>query len=594
MTERKNTGAPGTWPAISLAEAASLLTASGSHFEIAEEYVHGRKASVWKHAPRDLRTLLLDAWKDHAEKTFLVYRAERITYDAFGKAVLKLADELARAGVGKGDRVTIIMRNLPEFPVAAFAAAVLGAIVAPLNAWGTGLNLLAGISDSDPTVIVADEDRWKRVLESLPEAPAVLENVREVIVTRQGSDREQPLSCGTKLRDWNDVVGAPDTWSALPRFAVPAVEIAPDDVASLFYTSGTTGSSKGVMQTHRNAGSTLMVGTYAVARNMLRAGLPVPSRKVENKANLLSVPLFHTTGFHLYLLRAMSTGSKLVMIHKWDPLEAMQLIESEQITTFGGVPTLAWDVVNHPRRKEFDLSSVEVLTYGGAPSSPVLFERIKDAFKPTVPATGWGMTETTAAFTQLSGRELQDHPGSAGLCAPVGAMSIRDESSNPLPAGQIGELWVTGPNCAIGYWRRPAETAEVFIDGWVRTGDLGYLDENGFLYLVDRKKDMIIRGGENIFCAEVESALYHHPSVADVVVIARSHETLGEEPVALIALKEGASADVSEIAGAARKHIAAFKIPADIIFVSEPLPRNPSGKLDKALAKKLYQKLSRA
>ena len=570
------------WPALTLAQAHAALTAPGSPFETAQALVGGQPMTVWKHAPPTLRDVFVSARAAHGDKTFLVLDDERATVDAFARATLQMAQHLAALGVAKGDRVVIAMRNLPEWPVAAMATLLLGAISAPINAWGTGPELAYCLADSGAKVAVVDGERWLRIAPLLADFPAL----QHIIVAR-------PIDAldDTKARRWDSLLGPTNRWADLPDHPLPVVDLGPDDDATLLYTSGTTGAAKGALGTHRCSGSTLMAGVFSATRNFVRRGEAVPdptAPRAHQRALLLAIPFFHTTGCQVILFGALQSGTRLVLMHRWQPEQAMALIEAERVSSAGGVPTIAWQLIEHPARANYDLSSLESMAYGGAPASSALVQRIGQAFPNAQPGMGWGMTETSGTFTHHGAEDYIHRPDSAGPAMPVGLMKIADDDGQPLPTGTVGELWVRGPNVVKRYWNKPEETARTFVDGWLRTGDLARLDDEGFLFIVDRKKDMLIRGGENIYCAEVEAVLYRHPAVMDAGVIGRTHTTLGEEPVALVSLKPDTSATEDELRSFVRSQIASFKVPVRIVILAEALPRNPTGKLLKKTLKALF------
>jgi long-chain acyl-CoA synthetase len=303
------------------------------------------------------------------------------------------------------------------------------------------------------------------------------------------------------------------------------------------------------------------------------------------------VPFFHTTGCQSTLIPGLYAGVKLVLMRKWDAGEALRLIERERVTTAGGVPTMAWQLIEHPDFAKHDLSSLEGLAYGGAPAPAELVRRIMTALPNSRPATAWGMTETSAPFTPLSGEDYVSHPECCGVALPVCEIRIVDTDGRDVPAGETGELWVRGPNVVRGYWRQPEATRQTFSGGWLRTGDIGKLDEEGFCTIVDRAKDMLIRGGENIYCIEVENALYEHPAVIDAAVVAIPHRTLGEEPGAVVTLKPGARTSEVELRAFVAERIAAFKVPVKVITREEMLPRNANGKIIKRELRDLFAAL---
>ncbi|HEY2446105.1 MAG TPA: AMP-binding protein, partial [Rhizomicrobium sp.] len=386
-------------------------------------------------------------------------------------------------------------------------------------------------------------------------------------------------------------------WAALPDRPLPSIALAPDDDVTILYTSGTTGKPKGALGTHRNMNSNIMAAGFSAARNFLRRGEPIPvldPLTAPQRAALLSVPLFHATGCFAVLNPALYSGGKIVLMRKWDIERALQLIEKEKINLAGGVPTIAWQLIEHPMRSAYDLSSLESVAYGGAPSAPELVRKVSDAFPKSLPGNGWGMTETSATCTTHSGEDYQNRPDSCGPAVAACDLKVVGPDGTILPCGEVGELWARGPNIVKGYWNRPQATAETFVDGWVRTGDLARLDEEGFCTIVDRAKDMLIRGGENIYCVEVENALYEHPAVVDAALVGVPHHSLGEEPVAVVHLKSGTPATEEDLRGFVAARLAAFKVPVRIVFWPETLPRNPNGKILKSELKSAIGSLGSA
>ena len=564
---------PAGWPALSLAQAHAALTAPGSPFELDTVEIEGRPTRVWKNAPATLREVFL-AGRAHGAKDFLVYRDERVSYEAFSRASVVLAHALIAGGLRKGDRVAIAMRNLPEWPVALFATLLAGGIGTLLNAWWTGPELEYGITDAGARFAFLDDERLTRLQPHRANCPSLA----NIWVSRAPAG-----DLGPGVERLGAVIGDSAAWATLPELALPAVALAPDDPATMLYTSGTTGKPKGALGTHRNAACAVLAGPFTVLRNFVRRGepLPQPDPTAPQRCTLMSIPFFHTTGCHAVLCPTMANGAKLVLMHHWDAVTAMQLIQAERVTSAGGVPTIAWQLIEHPERANYDLSSLESVAYGGAPAASELVRRIKEVFPASAPGIGWGMTETTSTFTGHSAEDYQFRPDSSGPSLPVGEMKIIDDNGAELPVGGVGELCVRGPNVVSGYWGKPEATAQTFIDGWLRTGDLARLDEEGFVYIVDRKKDMLIRGGENIYCIEVEGALFEHPAVMDAGVIGLAHRTLGEEPAAVVTLKAGMQASEQELRAFVGERLASFKVPVRIAFSAETLPRNANGKIIK-------------
>ncbi|WP_199699356.1 class I adenylate-forming enzyme family protein [Oleomonas cavernae] len=554
----------GQWPAVTLGQAQAILTAPGARFEMEERTIRGEVTRVWKNAPPAMPDLVAIA-RTHGQRLFAVYEDERVTYDAFYRATAAFAAYLVDRGVKKGDRVALALRNLPEWAVIYCAAACVGAIAVPLNAWWTGVELDYGLADSGARLLVCDGERHERIAPHLPALPAL----EQVIVCR-GAKGPQSLE---------GIIGRSGEWALLPDLDLPPADLSPDDDMSIFYTSGTTGNPKGALGTHRNALTNPLSSAYSAARSILRRGeaIPAPVPKV----NLLVIPLFHVTACNAGLMAALASGSTLVMMRKWDALKALELIEREKVTTTGGVPTIAWQILEHPERHRFDLSSLESIAYGGAPSAPELVRQIAGELK-AVPGNGWGMTETSATFTHHAAEDYLNRPDSCGPPVAVADLKIMSlDGSHELPTGEVGELWAKGPQVVKGYWNNPQATAASFIDGWVKTGDLARVDAEGFCYIVDRAKDIIIRGGENIYSIEVENVLYDYPGVTDAALIGLPHRTLGEVPAAVIHLAPGARAAPEELLAFLRTRLAPFKVPVRIVFQTRTLPRNANGKIMK-------------
>jgi long-chain acyl-CoA synthetase len=538
-----------------------------------ERDIRGVRTRVWKNAPGSLREVFAES-RAHGERTFLVYQEERLTYAQHHGAVVTLARELVGTyGVRKGDRVAVAMRNFPEWSIAFWAAVSVVAVSLKKNAWWTGPELEYGLSDSGSRVLLADDDRARRVSPYLGDL-----GLRAVIVARSGAD----LPNG--MRRFDDVVGA-----SPPDARLPAVEFDPEDDATIFYTSGTTGKPKGALGTHRNICANLLNLDYARARAELRNGLTpaVLSGEVasEQSATLLSVPFFHVTGCHSVLVASLRAGNKLVLMYKWDPELAQVLIEREGVNMFGGVPSMVWQVLESPSFGTRDLSSVQSIGYGGAPAAPELVSAMGEKFPEVLSSNGYGLTETSSMATANAAADYLRKPDSAGLPVAVCDLKVVDESGREVPTGEVGELWIKGPNIVKGYWNKPEATAATITDGWLHSGDLVRLDEEGFVYIVDRAKDMLIRGGENVYCVEVEDALYGHAAIMDAAVIGLPHHVLGEEVGAAVQVTPGAEVTEEELKAYLRERLAPFKIPVRIDIRREPLPRNPNGKILKRQVK---------
>lgn len=544
---------------LSYEEATAQITAPDGRFALHEIEVDGVSYTAFAAVPESLRDLF-DMTRAYGATEFLVYEDERYTYDD----VYAHADGIAAAlqqryGVKKGDRVAIAMRNYPEWIMTYLGALSIGAVVVSMNAWWTTDELDYGLSDSTPTVLVADGERVERTRGSASRLGIATVGVRL-------AEGENPEG----VDRWDDVVTAGAT--------VERVEISPDDDATILYTSGTTGHPKGAVSTHRAIVQALMGFGCKSSIDSLRRPDEAAGR-TGAPVFILIVPLFHVTGNVPVLLGSLASGLKLVIMHKWDPERALQLIERERVTNFVGVPTQSWDLLEHPDFDKYDTASLASVGGGGAPAPPQLVSRVAGAFKAARPNIGYGMTETNAYGPGNSGTDYETHPTSTGRSTPILKVTIRDAEGNEVPTGHRGEIWMKGPNLIRGYWNRPEATAETFVDGWLRTGDLGRVDEDGFVYIEDRAKDMILRAGENVYSAEVEAAIYEHPSVYEAAVFGVPHERLGEEVAVAIVPRPDHTIDPEELAGFLATRLAPFKIPTRVISFADPLPRNPAGKI---------------
>ncbi|OQW75025.1 MAG: fatty acid--CoA ligase [Proteobacteria bacterium ST_bin14] len=564
------------WPKMPMAQVDAILTAPGARFEMETVEIGGVPTRTWKNAPPNL-ALLVQMARAHGEREFTIHEDERVTYEAQYRAVATLATRLQVMGIAKGDRVALAMRNMPEWPVVFFAAVSIGAIIVPLNAWWTAGELEYGINDSGAKLLILDDERHQRMAEHYAALPAV----ESILVARATA----PL--GGKVGSLESIIGTPHDWAVMPELPFPQVAIGPEDDATIFYTSGTTGNPKGALGSHRNLLTNIFSSAFGAARTLMRRGEEIPAPTP--KTLLTVIPLFHVTACSAALMGVLAAGSTMIFMRKWDVVRAMEIIEREKVHATGGVPTVAWQLLEHPDRPKYDLSSLEAISYGGAPSAPELVKRIYTEFG-ALPGNGWGMTETMATVTGHSAEDYLNRPTSAGPAVAVADLKIMDENGeNELPVGDVGELWARGPMVVKGYWNKPEATAATFINGWVRTGDLARLDDEGFVYIVDRAKDMIIRGGENIYSSEVENVLYEHPAVTDCALIGIPHRTLGEEPAAVVHLAPGMEATEAELQAWVKARLAIFKTPVAIRFVEETLPRNANGKILKKDLKVLFE-----
>ena len=548
-----------------LREAWAALTGPGGPFEIIETDVRGQMLREYKNAPTSLRELWLMTAR-HADNGYLVYGDERWSFTQAHRQTTSIANWLFAHGVRPGERVAIAMRNYPEWMLAYWACASVGVAAVGMNAWWTTPEMLYGVSDSDPKVIIADAERLDRLAEYALEL-----GDRILVGVRVPDDRPGVVP-------WAELVAGSDP--------LPDVVVDPDDDACIFYTSGTTGRPKGAQLTHRGCVNNVM--SLAFASTVQRAALaaaagrdahPGESRAPATPVALLTTPLFHVTANNSIAQIVTMAGGKLVHMYKWDAGEALRLIEAERVTTMSGVPVMSRELIAHPDFRTRDTSSLESLGGGGAQLQPDLVRKIDESVATARPATGYGMTEACGIITALAADFFVDRPDSAGPASPCFEAKVVDADGKELTRGEIGELWVKGAQVIKGYLKLPEATAEAITDGWLHTGDIARLDEDDFIYIVDRAKDMVLRGGENIYSAEVEAAIFEHDAVAECAVFGVPDERLGEEvgaAVVMSATSDQLTAD--ELRSFLAERIARFKIPRYIWFQGDALPRNASGK----------------
>ena len=542
-----------------------MTTAPGGLFEIVEEHVRGVPTRVFTLAPPTLRSVW-DASAAHGDRTYLVYDDDRYTYLDAHRIVAALADRMIGTyGVRPGDRVAIAMRNYPEWAFAFWATVAVGAVAVPLNAWWSAAELEYGLRDSGSVVVFADDERAAR-LESLPGDTSV----RHVVLVR--TDRELP---GSERFDVA-VAGAADGDATV----LPAVDIHPDDDASIMYTSGTTGHPKGAVATHRNYTAHLMNSVYRTMMMAAASGAQAPSPPAQ-PATLLTLPLFHVGGLQSFLLPFTAAGGKVVLMYRWDAVEALDLIERESVSALAGVPLTVFQLLEAAAEQGRTLPSLSGLASGATIVPPELVRRIDRQLESRVaPANGYGLTETSGAAVTNSGSEYLDRPDSVGRpISPVMEIRVVGLDGVDVATGDVGEIWLKGPTVVRGYFGNDAATAAAFTDGWFHTGDLGRLDADGSLYVVDRLKDVIIRGGENVYAAEVEGALYEHPDVVEAAIIGVPHDRLGEEVGVVLRLRPGSSTTVDDITAHVGSRLAAFKVPTRVWIRDQELPRNAAGKV---------------
>jgi long-chain acyl-CoA synthetase len=540
--------------ALTRGEAVALLTAPGQPYETASVPMAHGSMRVFVHAPATLRDLYESTCTD---APFLVHEDERLTFrEAWGVASAIGHHLVHDLGVRPGDRVAISMRNSPEWMLAFCAATSVGAVVVAMNSLWTADEMEYGLVDSGATVLFADAER-AAMAASLATSGAVT-----VVPVRTGGD--------------TDLAARIAPYAGQP---MPAQAPAADDLSIILYTSGSTGRPKGVVSTHRAVVSALLMWELEARQQALRAPAPASGVAPPQPTALLAVPLFHVLGMHAVYLASYRAQRRLVCMRKWDPVVAAELIERERVTAFSGPPAITGDLVREAKRTNRDLSSLASVGGGGAARAPEQVRQIDASFRNANPGTGWGMTETNAVGTIINGSEYLERPMSSGRCLELLEVRVVDDDGAVLPAGERGELQIRGTSMFVEYWNRPDATADSFIDGWFRTGDVAYLDDDGFLFIVDRIKDLIIRGGENIGCGQVEAALLAHPEVLEAAVYAVPDERLGEEVAATLHGTD--DLDLDELRAFLDAHLARYEVPRHLFVSAAPLPRTGSGKVFK-------------
>lgn len=563
----------------SLRQIRGQLTGLGGQYEVVTDIVDGIEMKTYKDRFFSLREVA-SFGALHADREFLVFGDRRITFLEFlaqANSVSQLLTE--QAGVTHGDRVAVLAQNSPEWCLAFWGTVDIGAVLVGLNGWWTTEEVIYGLKDSGSKVLIVDRKRFERIAEQIHE----LSNLEHVyLIDADPATFESLPSQGPRIHRFSELTSQPSD-------AFPDVAITESDPAVIFYTSGTTGKPKGAISSHRsmiaNLQNTACISTASAMHLSSRKAEPSettnqPAPPTQMTA-LFTAPLFHVAGCHSTMVVGMLAGVKLIMLEgKFEPEKALRLIETERVTMWSGVPTMVWRVCEYPSRHEFDTSSVTNVSFGGSPSADELLRRIRETF-PNLRSTtnAYGLTESSSAATTLSGADAYLKPASVGLPMPTVDIAILGSHGKHLPEMQTGEVLLRGPIIMPGYWNKPEATATTVIDGWLHTGDVGHLDGDGYLFITDRAKDMIIRGGENIYCVEIENRLVEHRAIADAAIIGVSHLTLGEEVLAVVEIADGEVVSDNEIREWVALVLAGFKVPTYVKRWDGKLPRNASGKL---------------
>ena len=538
------------------------LTSPGQPFAITSVEVRGQSIKAYAAAPPSLREMWL-ASAAFADRDYLVYENERWTYSDAHRDVAAIANWMAKQGIKQGDRVAIAMRNYPEWLLLYWACVSQGIAVVGVNAWWVASELAFGLEDSAPKLLICDQerlDRFNEIKDQFPDLP--------VVGVRLKAPIDGVIDFSEVLKDGGEL---------------PAASIDPDEDACIFYTSGTTGRPKGAQLTHRGCVNNVMNLAFwgtAMSHSLARANnMPPPDPSVAPiAAGLITTPLFHVTANNCMAQGTTLSGGKLVHMYRWDAGDALKIIAKERITSMSGVPVMSRELISHPDFDKHDTSSLLTVSGGGAQVQPDLVGKIDRAVKTARPGTGYGMTETCGIITSIGGDFFVDRPDSCGPAMPNFEAKCVDSEGNEVPQGSVGELWVKGACVIKGYLNRAEATAESITDGWLHTGDVARMDEDGFIYIVDRIKDMVLRGGENIYCAEVEAVLFNLDVIKECSVFGIPDDRLGEEVGVAIVLKPGTLITADEIRAHSAVQMAKHKIPRYIWILEQPLPRNASGK----------------
>ncbi|MFF9146170.1 class I adenylate-forming enzyme family protein [Streptomyces sp. NPDC014861] len=537
------------------------LSGAGAPFEVRD--------GVYVGGPRTLREFVEAVWA-FGDRDFLVDEGEVLSYREFFDRACGLARRLVgEYGLRRGDRVVVAMRNVPEWQVAFWAVQLAGLVAVPLNAWWTEEEFAYALDDCAPGVLLVDGERVPRV-----RAWARRAGVPGIVFRGEPEDGFAAYEV-----DDDPLLGPPD------------VEVAAEDDATIFYTSGTTGRPKGAVATQlAQAGAAVHPRYFAAAAALARGELPGGGAPV---VSLTTFPFFHVAAF-TSLYAVMAGGGTLVMMRKWDPARALELIREHRVTHYAGVPTTALQLLALARETGDPLESVVLVSTGGAAAPPGITRELAEGYGERIqPRNGYGLTETCGGVLANVGAEYRDHPGSVGRPSP--ATEVRIESrrggvggDGGVGDGAVGELWVRGQSLFRGYWGDAEATRAAFAPGgWFRTGDLARVDEEGRVSIVDRLTDMVIRGGENVYCVEVEQVLQAHADVLDAAVVGVPHPLLGEEVGAVVRLRAGAAAGAEELRAHVAARLAAFKVPAHVLVREGELPRNQAGKLLKGPLREL-------
>jgi len=543
------------------------LTAPGAPFEVQQiTQPDGRSVAAYRNAFQTL-VQLIDAGRVHGAAEFMVYGDDRWTFDRFFAAADALASRLQKQqGLKAGDRVAIAMRNRPEWAVAFAAIALLGAVPVPLNSFGLSSELMANLEDTSPVMLICDADRHARISQAIAQTA-----IKTVVVDGEGGDIS-----------WSELTAGGHDGFVSPQLSA-------DEPALILFTSGATSRAKGVESTHRAVCQGIFnidfIGAVA-AMTSPDAIAAIMARQLQ-PTTLSAVPLFHVSGLHAQMLVSLRHGRRLIFVYRWEPEKAIELIRKEKVTQFSGAPSMVQQLISLPLFQDPEYSgNLSGLGFGGGGLHPRLIDEVLGKFSGRMSGIGFGLTESNGVCAGSSGLMFEAHPRSAGVLSPIIEVRIADLDGSAVPIGEAGEIWLRGVTLMERYCGDEEATAKAMQGGWFHTGDIGFLNDEGFLTIVDRIKDVINRSGEKIAAAEVEACLLQHESLEEAAVFSMPHEVTGEQVVAVVVGKSWSQVTPELLREFVAQRLASYKVPSRIVVRTEPLPRNPAGKMLKASIRK--------
>lgn len=538
------------------------LTRPGAKYETLRAPITG--LLHYRHAPETLRDMWLEAGATFADRPYLVFGDERLSYGDVFRQSERVAAWMQTQGIKKGDRIAVAMRNYPEWMIIFWASIIAGTTICGFNAWWTATEMTAADALTRPRVLFLDAERLKRLPRGVRGDAPIVVGIR------------LPFSAADAT-PWDEVVSHPGAFDPPPLMG--------DDAACLFFTSGTAGIPKAAVLTQRGCMTNIfniLFAAEAQGQAAIRAtGIATPPPAFTPPIALVTTPLFHVTANNCCAQVATMLGGTIVMMYKWDAATAIGLVERERVTMLSGTPVMHRELVLHHRFQEADLSSLGALSGGGASLPPDILLRIEQSSLTARASSGYGMTEASGAITSIAGDFFAAKPTSCGPILPTFDHRVVDEEGSDVLAGERGELWVRGASVIAGYLDATGSRVEPLAGEWLQTGDIVTIDADGFVHIVDRKKDMILRGGENIACVEVEAAIYEMDGVAECAVFAIPDSRLGEAVGAAIFMHEGTATTSDAVTNHCSERLAAYKVPSRVWIVNARLPRNASGKIMK-------------